>query len=296
MAILITGANGFLGFYLTKLLIERGHKVIATGKGDCRLPFIGVQNFQYIAMDFCDPFSVHDVFEKTKPAIVVHAGAMSKPDECEQQQWQAYLTNVEGTVTLLLNAEEHKSFFLFISTDFVFNGQTGMYTEDDKREAVNFYGKTKIEAEDAVEEYKYAWTIIRTVLVYGKPHNGRGNILTVIKEKLEKGEGYNVFDDQIRTPTFVEDLAAGITSIIEKKATGVYHLAGRDVLTPYQMALNTAAYLGLDSSLITKVTADTFVQPAKRPAKTGFSIEKAKRELGFAPISFVEGLKKTFED
>jgi dTDP-4-dehydrorhamnose reductase len=294
MKILITGANGFLGYYLISQLLNSHYTVIATGKGDCRLPFTGKRGFSYEAMDFTDPFSVHDVFEKYKPSVIVHAGAMTKPDECEQNQWQAYITNVEGTLTLLSNAEEQKAHFIFLSTDFIFSGEEGMYKEDDKPGPVNFYGKTKLEAEEAVKEYEYNWSIVRTVLVYGKPQVGRGNLLTVVKEKLEKGEGYNVFNDQVRTPTYVEDLAKGIVTIIEKNAKGVYHLSGIDLLTPYEMACKTAEFLGLDKSLIKKVTAAEFSQPALRPAKTGFVIERAKRDLNFSPISFEEGLSKTF--
>jgi dTDP-4-dehydrorhamnose reductase len=295
MKILITGANGFLGHYLVKQLLEKNHSVIATGKGECRLPFANYNGFNYASMDFTDPFMVHDVFEKYKPEAVIHGGAMTKPDDCELQQWQAYITNVEGTVTLLLNAEEQKSFFVFVSTDFIFNGERGMYKEDDEAAPVNFYGKTKLEAEDAVKEYEYDWAIARTVLVYGKPLAGRRNILSIVKDKLEKGEEYSVVDDQLRTPTYIEDLAAGIVAIIEKKATGIYHLSGSDVLTPYEMACKTADYLGLNKSLIKKVTAASFSQPAKRPPKTGFVIDKAKKELDFAPIPFEEGLKKTFD-
>jgi dTDP-4-dehydrorhamnose reductase len=245
-------------------------------------------------MDFTNPFAVHDVFEKIKPEAVVHAGAMTKPDECEKNQWQSYLTNVEGTVNMLLNAEEYKSFFVFLSTDFIFDGEKGMYTEEDIANPVNFYGKTKAEAEDAIKEYEHGWAIVRTVLVYGKPLAGRSNILTIVKGKLEKGEEYRVVDDQLRTPTYVEDLASGIVSIIEKKVTGIYHLSGKDVLTPYQMACMTADYLKLDGSLIKKVTAATFSEPARRPAKTGFVIDKARNDLGYDPVSFPEGLEKMF--
>jgi dTDP-4-dehydrorhamnose reductase len=159
---------------------------------------------------------------------------------------------------------------------------------------VNFYGKTKAEAEDAVKEYEFDWAIVRTSLVYGVPVTGRGNLLTVVKEKLEKGEEYKVVDDQVRTPTYVEDLAAGIVSIIEKKATGIYHLSGEEVLTPYDMACQTADYLQLDSTLIKKVTAANFSQPARRPLRTNFIIDKAKKELGYQPVNFQTGLKKTF--
>ena len=294
MKILVTGSNGFLGNYLVKQLLEKQHHVIATGKGDCRLPFTGQHGFEYHTMDFTDPFTVHDVFQKYKPEIVIHAGANSKPDDCELNQWQAYVTNVEGTVTMLLNAEEHKSFFIFISTDFIFDGEKGMYKEEDKPAPVNFYGKTKSEAEDAVKEYEYGWAIARTVLVYGKPHKSRSNILSIVKEKLTKGEEYSVVSDQFRTPTYVEDLAAGIILIAEKKAEGIFHLSGTEVMTPYDMAVQTAEFLGFSSLLIKKVSAENFTQPAKRPLKTGFVIDKAANQLGFKPVSFEEGVKKAF--
>src|SRR6187200_838669 len=294
MKILITGANGFLGYYLVEQLLAKKYSVIATGKGECRLPFTHAVNFQWLSMDFTDPFSIHDVFENIKPDVVVHSGAMSKPDECEMDQMKAYLVNVEGTVQLLINSEDLKSFFVFLSTDFVFDGERGMYTENDTPRPVNYYGRTKLEAEEAVKEYEYDWAIVRTVLVYGRNHSGHNNILKIVKEKLEKGEEYNVVDDQLRTPTYVGDLAKGIVSIIDKKATGVFHLSGKDILTPYQIAIKTAKHLKLDSSVIKKVTAASFSQPAKRPLKTGFVIDKAKRELGYEPVSFEEGLRKTF--
>lgn len=118
---------------------------------------------------------MHDVFENYQPEVVIHAGAMSKPDECEENQWQCYITNVEGTLNLLMNAAVTKSFFIFISTDFIFDGEKGMYKEDDKPAPVNFYGKTKMEAEEAVKEYIADWAIVRTVLVYGKPQSGSNN-------------------------------------------------------------------------------------------------------------------------
>jgi len=294
MNVLITGANGFLGYYLIQELLAKNFEVIATGKGSCRLPFFHHNRFFYAEMDFTDPFAVHDVFEKYRPEIVVHGGAISKPDECELNQWQAYLVNVEGTVTILLNAAEQKSYFIFVSTDFIFDGEKGMYKEIDTPNPINYYGKTKLEAEEAVKEYESDWAIVRTVLVYGKPVLSRSNILSIVKEKLEKGEVYNVLDDQVRTQTYVEDLSAAIVQLIERKAMGVYHISGKDVMTPYQMACKAADYLGLDKNLINRVTAADFSQPAKRPFLTGFDISKARSELGFEPISFDEGLRKMF--
>jgi dTDP-4-dehydrorhamnose reductase len=294
MKILITGANGFLGYYLARQLLQKGNEVIATGKGHCRLPFSGDAGFSYCEMDFTDASAVRDVLAKMAPEVVIHAGAMSKPDECELNREEAYKVNVEATLTLLNESAKLRSYFLFVSTDFVFDGHSGMYKEDDPPAPVNFYGQTKADAEKAVKEYKYEWGIVRTVLVYGKPVSGRSNILTIVKEKLENKQEYKVVDDQVRTPTYVEDLASGIVSMIEKKAKGIYHLSGKDIFTPYQMAIQAAQYLGLDASLIKRVTAADFSQPARRPEKTGFNIDKAVAELGFSPVSFEEGLRKTF--
>ncbi|HEY9361830.1 MAG TPA: SDR family oxidoreductase [Chitinophagaceae bacterium] len=294
--VLVTGANGFLGHYLVKKLLNRNFNVVATGKGECRLDFPEEKQFLYLSMDFTDPFAVYDVFRKIKPGIVIHAGAMSKPDECELNQWQAFITNTEGTVTLLNNADDYKSFFIFISTDFVFSGSNGPYKEDDLPAPVNYYGQTKLQAEEAVMEYAHEWAIVRTVLVYGKPLAGKQNILTLVQSKLLKGESVNIVDDQWRTPTFVEDLAEAIVNIAVKKATGTWHISGNETLTPYAMACMTAKYLHLDEKLILRTSAADFPETAKRPPRTGFIITKAMGKLNFSPTPFSEGLQKTFAD
>lgn len=292
--IIITGANGFVGYYLIKLLLEKQNQIVATGKGPVRLPFQS-DNLEYETLDFTDDMQVGNIFEKHKPDFVVHCGAMSKPDECEQNRETAFLTNVTGTIHLLNHAAGIKSFFIFLSTDFVFDGTKGMYSEDDETGPVNYYGKTKQLAEEEVKHYPFGHAIVRTILVYGKPFLNRQNLLTNTAMALKNEERLKIFNDQVRTPTFVEDLASAINTIIENKTNGLFHISGKDVLTPYEMAVETAKYLHLDVSLITPVNENEFNQPARRPLKTGFNISKAKRELNYRPVSFDEGLKRTFE-
>jgi dTDP-4-dehydrorhamnose reductase len=293
MKVLVTGANGFLGIHLVNRLLARGYEVMATGTKNPSLlnPHTALH---YRVMDFTDPFAVHDVFEDHAPGIVIHAGALSQPDMAEQEQWKAYTVNVQGTLNLLANAEPLQAFFIFISTDFVFDGEKGSYGEDQEKAPVNFYGKTKADAEDAVAEYSGDWAIVRTSLVYGKPLGGKPNILSLVKNKLEKGEEYGLVSDQFRSPTYVEDLVEGILLIMEKKATGIFHLAGKEVLSPFQMGKAAAAFLGKDPALFKELTAASFSQPAKRPAKTSLLIEKAVKELGYSPHSFSEGMRETF--
>lgn len=290
--VLITGANGFVGSYLTRLLLA-DYKVVATGKGASRLD-INHENFRYESLDFTAENEVKAVLSACRPDVIVHAGALSKPDDCELHKEQAYHTNVTATRFLLNESARLQSIFLFLSTDFIFSGDEGMYREEDPAAPVNYYGQTKMEAEQAIKQYPYDWSIARTVLVYGDPKGGRHNILTMVAEKLKAGQPLKIFNDQVRTPTYVEDLAQGLKTIIDKRAIGIYHLSGEDVKTPYQMAVETAGFLGFEPALIEKVTEQTFAQPARRPLKTGFNLAKAKRELGYRTTSFAEGLKRTF--
>ncbi|HVG12769.1 MAG TPA: SDR family oxidoreductase [Flavisolibacter sp.] len=290
--VLITGANGFLAQYLIRVLRDN-YKVVGTGRGEARFN-LDHPNVYYRNMDFTDPVAVAEVIAMNKPDVIVHAGAISQPDVCEGNKPLADLTNTESTGYLLEAAAACKSFFIFLSSCFVFNGTAGMYTEEDEPEPVNYYGETKLRAEALVRAYAHAWSIVRTVLVYGKPEGGHPNLPTLVAEKLQRGEAYSVFNDQVRTPTYVEDLAGGIEAIISRRAEGVYHLSGKDLLTPYQIALATAKLLGLDDTLLTPVTAETFSHGAARPKRTGFCIDKARHDLGYDPVSFEEGLRKTF--
>lgn len=294
MKVLVTGANGFLGYYLCDKLLKEGYRVIATGRGDCRLPFENVSGFVYCPLDLTDVDQIDSVVGWQKPDHIIHAAAMGKPDECEEKRELANLINTAGTYHLLKAANTQQISFTYISTDFVFDGEVGNYDEEAIRNPVNFYGQTKVAAERLVEQYPGDWSIIRTVLVYGLPMTGRSNLLSIVQEKLERGESYQVVNDQIRTPTFVEDLADGIISIANKKATGIYNICGEEVLTPYQMAVKAANYLGLDTSLLIQTNSISFNQPAKRPLITGLNISKAKLELGFIPTPFEIGLQKTF--
>jgi dTDP-4-dehydrorhamnose reductase len=134
--------------------------------------------------------------------------------------------------------------------------------------------------------------VVRTCLVYGHTHNGsRSNIISWVKNNLSQGKPIKVVNDQWRTPTLVQDLAKGTLLVAQKRATGIFHISGNEMLTPYGIAMATAAYYNLDSKLIEEVTANTFTQPAQRPAKTGFDISKAQAQLGYQPHPFAEGLK-----
>ena len=287
--IFITGANGLLGQKLVAQLVEAGKfEVLASGRGECRLPGDG---FTYVSLDITDRKSVEQVFQKYQPIMVIHGAAMTQVDDCEKDREACNLANVTATENLIGAAEKVNSHFIFVSTDFIFSGEKGPLTEDEEPDPVNYYGESKLIAEQKLMASSLKWAIARTVLVYGIAHDmSRTNIILWVKKSLEEGKTIQVVDDQFRTPTLAEDLAAGCILIANQKAEGVYNISGEDFLTPLDMALMTADYFGLDKSLIKKADSSTFTQPAKRPAKTGFIIEKAKNELGFQPKTFRAGI------
>jgi dTDP-4-dehydrorhamnose reductase len=296
MKILITGANGLLGQHLVKKLFDATlHEIIATSKSEPRF-ILQDSRVHYHSLDITDGVAVNVLLEKLMPDTIIHCAALTQVDECELDPVKAWTVNVTATRFLVDAAKKINAFFIFISTDFVFDGIKGPYTEEDMVNPVSYYGSTKVAAEKAVAESGLQYAIVRTCLVYGNILTGnRSNIITWVKENLQEGKQIKVVNDQWRTPTYVEDLADGILLIEEKKATGMFNISGGDFLTPYDMAMATAAYRNLDTSLIEKTDASFFKQTAKRPAITGFVIDKAKRELGYKPLSFQEGLKKMFE-
>lgn len=294
MKVLVTGANGLLGQHLIKQLLDKGYTVVGTGKGDARLHLEGyADRYSYRTLDVSDASDVQEVMDDEKPEVVVHAAAMTQVDECELHPEQCEKVNVTGTALIAADAELYAKHFIYVSTDFVFDGEQGNYKEEDDLKPISYYGFTKMQAEAITESSTIPWAIVRTCLVYGNILEGtRSNIITWVKDSLEQGKDIKVVSDQWRTPTYVEDLAKGIVLIIDQQATGIYHISGKDLLTPYDIAIQTADLLQLDTSKITKVDASTFKQPGKRPPKTGFVIDKARKELGYEPVTFSEGIKK----
>ncbi|HUX84142.1 MAG TPA: SDR family oxidoreductase [Chitinophagaceae bacterium] len=296
MRILITGSNGLLGQHLLKILRENpNHTLLATARGANRLK--EGKGFTYQSMDLCDREQTRQVVLGFRPEAIIHAAAMTQVDDCELQPEQCRQVNVDGTAALLSAAEQTRSFFLLVSTDFVFDGLSGPYREEDAPHPLSVYGQSKLDAEELVRKSDLPWAIARTVLVYGIAEDlSRTNIVLWVRNSLVQGKTIRVVDDQWRTPTLVQDLAFGCRLITEKKAKGIFNISGMDLLTPYQMACQTAEFFGLDASLIQRADGTSFSQAARRPARTGFVLEKARRELGYQPHSFREGLALVARD
>lgn len=300
MKYLITGSNGLLGQHLIKLLGPHPSRprILATARGANRLK--DSQGYGYQSLDITDSNAVMEVVGDFRPDVIIHGAAMTQVDDCETRKADCWNANVLATEYFVRAAKRYGASLLLVSTDFIFNGEAGPYDEGALPDPLSYYGTSKLAAEMLLVTSGVNWAIARTVLVYGVAEDmSRSNIVLWVKRSLEEGKRIRVVDDQWRTPTLVQDLASGCVLIAEKvlggtrpaDENGIFNISGSDMLTPYQMALEVADIFGLDASLIEKADASTFTQVARRPARTGFNIEKARRVLGYAPHSFPEGLK-----
>ncbi len=288
--VLITGSNGLLGQKLVQLLSqEKSIELIASARGTNRLP--ATSDYQYVSLDITHEAEVNQVFETFQPNMIIHTAAMTNVDTCETDPIGCELLNVTAVKYLISASEKYDTFFCHLSTDFIFDGANGPYAEDAEANPISIYGESKLKAEKLLQHSSLRWAIARTVLVYGIVADmSRTNIILWVKKSLEEGKTIHVVTDQFRTPTLAEDLAIGCWLITQKQAEGIFNISGSDFLTPYEMAIKTANYYGLNEKLIQKADSSTFQQAAKRPMRTGFILDKAHSELGYRPRSFDQGI------
>lgn len=289
MRILVTGSNGLLGQKLTALLQQDNDVfLIATARGKSA---VKITRGEYHSLDISNRQEVEDVLRWTKPEVVINTAAMTQVDDCESQReacWKANVTAVEHLVRCCAALHIH---LVHVSTDFIFDGSHGPLDENAVPAPVNYYGESKLAAEKVIQNSSISWAILRTVLVFGITNDmSRSNIVLWVKNSLEQNKTIQVVNDQWRTPTLAEDLAQGCYLAAKKRARGIYNISGKDFLSPYDIAVKTAEFFRLDKSLIKPTDSTKFVQPAKRPLTTGFIIDKARKDLGYEPHSFDEGL------
>ena len=289
--VLITGSNGLLGQKLVQQLhANPSCNLIATSKGANRISSIA--GFVYEQLDITDADQVKNIFTKHQPDILINTAAMTNVDDCEGDKKGCWEMNVNAVEYLLAESEKYDTHLIHLSTDFVFNGENGPYSESDTPDPLSYYGESKFASEKVLQNSEYKnWAIARTIIVYGLVEKmSRSNIVLWAKGALEKGDPINVVDDQYRSPTLAADLAKGCILIADKHAKGVYHLSGKDVMSILELVNRVADFFNLDKSSITPIKSTTLNQAAKRPPKTGFLLDKAINELAYNPVSFEEGL------
>ena len=291
MKVFITGANGFLGQHLSIYMHNNKYEVYAVSRGENKIPDAKIS---YFNLELTNKELVIAMITTIRPDVIIHTAAMSKPDECHLNRETCLLNNVTVTEYLLEDAKQVSARFIYISTDFVF-GEGGPHSELSVPDPLNFYGESKLMAENLVKNSGLHQNIVRPVFIYGALWEGlRPSFIHWVKKKLESKQSIKVVIDQHRTPTFVLDICKGIDLLIQNNTHESFHFAGSEMISPYDMAITVARIAKLDRSLIEPVTADLFPEMVRRAKKSGLLIDKAINLLGYQPHKFEDGVKLSF--
>ena len=290
MKILITGSNGLLGQKLLhKLRKDYFVELIATSKGDNRVT--ERSNYTYFDLDITNNDAVAQLISSEKPQVVINTAAITNVDLCEDEKKACDNLNVDAVKYLADACLKVDAHLIQISTDFIFDGEDGPYSEEDEPNPLSYYGLSKLKSEQLLQAHSVKWTVLRTIIVFGVGENlSKGNIVLWAKEALEKGDKLNIVDDQFRAPTLAEDLADICILAAKKKAYGIFNASGKDIMSIYEIVETIAKHYGKSTENLNKISTASLNQKAVRPRMTGFILDKSVNELGYNPHSFEECL------
>ncbi|MEM1509347.1 MAG: dTDP-4-dehydrorhamnose reductase [Thermofilaceae archaeon] len=275
MKLLLTGASSLPGFRTVEEALERRFEVVAVHHTN-PVP-LEHEQLRKMRIDLTDFSAMRELVLREKPNTVVHMAALGDVDLCERNRALAWKVNVEATSELARVAERIGAYLLYLSTDYVFDGGRGMYAESDPPNPVNYYGLTKMAGEVAVKTACSEWCIVRTSSIYGLGP-GRANFAKFLAERLSRSEPVKALIDQYTSPAHARLLACSVLELLEKRATGIYHVVG-ERMSRYEFALRVAEALGFDRNLVGTAGMEEFKWLARRPKDSSLSFENTKRVL-----------------
>ncbi|WP_346297732.1 dTDP-4-dehydrorhamnose reductase [Geoglobus acetivorans] len=278
----ITGGSGLLGSKIAEIAVDRGYEVYSGYHS--HKPEFG----EAVKLDLSSPESIRGVIREVRPDVVIHTAALTDVDRCEREKELAHRINAEGTKVVAEVAREVGAFLVYVSTDYVFDGERGMYREEDETNPVNHYGYTKLAGEKHCQDF----CIARTCVIYGaRPASGKVNFALWLIDRLEKGESVRIVTDQYITPTLNTNLAKMILECAENEHRGVFHLAGATRVSRFEFAKEIAEVFGLEESLIIPSKMEEINWIAKRPRDSSLDVSKAARYLSEKPLELRKALK-----
>ena len=285
--ILITGSNGMLGqravqFYSSKENVE----LLSTSVEEKSF----VDKVDYISVELKNREGIKKLIHDYYPDFIIHTAAFTNVDLSEKLREDAWKINVKGVEYIAEAARAIDAQIIHISTDYIFDGKDGPYSENAIPNPVGYYGRTKLASENALRISGTFFTILRTNVLYGIAPNSRPDFVRWVITSLRNNQEIRIVKDQFGNPTFIDDLVQAINKIIDFKKTGVYNIGGKEFLSRYDFTLRIADYFGLNKNLIIPIATEELKQPARRPLRSGLIILKAETELGYKPHTIIESL------
>jgi len=283
MKVLVTGSAGLIGSQVTKDLVDSGDTVYS-GFHKTE-PDVGIPT----QLDLSDINSINDIIKKTNPDSVIHLGAMTNVDLCEKEKGLAMKINAKATEFLAKQAAKNNSFFVYVSTDYVFDGVEGMKKESDKPNPVDYYGMSKLEGEKSLMNLASSWCIARTSTPYGL-HSSKTTFPIWIANKLKENTEVTVVTDQYTSPTYVPNLSRMLIEISRRQLVGIFHVSGATRISRYDMAEQLADKLKLPKTLLLPSSIKKMDWVAKRPKDSSLDVSKALDILKEKPLDIEQGL------
>jgi len=289
MKFLVTGSAGLVGSQVVKDLIKQNHTVFSCYHNE--KPEYGTP----LQLDITDEEKIIQTFQEIKPDRIIHLAAMTNVDLCETEKELATQINVKATEILAKQAAKHQAFFVYVSTDYIFDGINGMKKEDDSTNPLGFYGKSKLEGEFTLNKLASSWCIARTSTPFGIHHKKKSFPLW-IKESLEAKKEIPILVNQFTSPTYVPNLSKMLIEVTTRQITGVIHLAGATRISRYNLAELVADNLSLDKKFLIPTKIDEMDWKAQRPKDSSLDVSLATEILNEKPQKIEQSLELFFSE
>ena len=282
MRVFIVGASGFIGKKLFDSF-SKGQKTYGS--------FFSNSIPRLIHLDITDRKAVKEIIHSLNPDVIINPAANPNVEYCEKNPEETWQVNVEGSKNLIEIAKEIGAKFVYFSSDYVFDGTSGPYSEDDFPNPINEYGRQKLAVENLIKSSLENYLIIRVTVVYGWEPRGKNFVMSMIRN-LKNGKIMKVPDDQIGSPTYVDNMVQAVKKLIESDKTGLYNVAGTDLMDRYTFSKIVAKVFDIDDNLLIPVHTDKLGQKAKRPLKAGMKVTKVQKDVQISLIGVMEGLEE----
>jgi dTDP-4-dehydrorhamnose reductase len=286
--IIVVGANGMLGQKLIEFYTRLNDvELLATSVEENSV----FNSINYVRSDISNRNEIKKVIKDFCPDFIINAAAYTNVDKSETERELAWKINVKGVEYLAETARVLDSHLIHISTDYVFDGKNGPYTENISPNPLGYYARTKLASENVLKISGAKYTILRTNVLYGTAKYSRPDFVKWVVDSLRSKNEIRIVDDQINNPTFIDDLVQGINKIVELRKEGIYNIGGNEFLNRYDFTMIIADFFKLDKNLVKKIKTDELNQPARRPLKSGLITIKAQSELGYKPHTILQTLE-----
>jgi dTDP-4-dehydrorhamnose reductase len=288
--IVVTGANGLVGSRLCALLAAQGHAVTGVSRGPSRIAQ------PYVSVDLTDAGAVKRALDELKPEAVINPASMTDVDGCEKDPAGAFAANCSGVATLALETKRLGAHLVQVSTDYVFDGETGGYAETDIPNPRGVYPITKHMGEEAVRALAGSWAIARVAVVYGWPQAARPNFGAWLVGALSAAQPVKLFSDQYVSPTLALSAAEMLTELTERRLTGIWHTAGATTVNRVEFAEALCKRFGFDRELIVPTLLADLKLATPRPKRSGLNVAKATAELNAKPMTLEAALEHFYRE